>query len=88
MTLKFTRDWTYLLNNDKVENPKLQNHTKPQPVNEKTLSTKRRAYERNQLCCLMLSLLTPIPVDSGGTFFVPHHLNPHISGKYTPGVSQ
>ena len=30
MTLKFTRDWTHSLNNDRVENKKLQNHTKTQ----------------------------------------------------------
>ena len=28
MTLKFMHDWTHLLNNDKVENQKLQNRTK------------------------------------------------------------
>ena len=30
MTLKFTRDWTHSLNNDRVENQKLQNRTKIQ----------------------------------------------------------
>ena len=43
----------------KSKTKELQNYTKTQPVNEKTLSMKRRVYERNQICCLILSLLPP-----------------------------
>ena len=76
MTLKFTRDWTHSLNNDKVENPKLQNHTKTQPVKEKTLSMKRRAYERSLISFLSLSLLNPPSIESWGTLLITHHLKP------------
>ena len=88
MTLKVTHDWTHSLNNDKVENKKLQNHTKTQPINEKTPSIKRHASQKNQeLLSQFLSLLIPPPPSRRirGTFAPsPSPEPPYLGEKYTP----
>ena len=53
-------------------------------INEKTLSTERRACQKNQSCCLSfcnLSPPSPLPQNHRGPLLVPHHLNPPILWK-------
>ena len=60
MTLKFTRDWTHSLNNDRVENQKLQNRTKTQQSIEH-YQWRDCLSKDSELLSKFLSLLTHPP---------------------------